>query len=138
LERCYFAPPLNDQFFVTLAFLVVSMGTSFGGPTFMIAYQNAIPRRQLGGWYRAALTFQTVWCFDGDRACGINCWRRRGGSRWRSNGAVRPARVHSASVASLVVLLAASLTLNRPLRSAVQDVEEVAVKRQVKVGQPLA
>jgi len=40
--------PTSSPVLVTFFFLLASIGTGFGGPTFLIVYQNAIPRRQLG------------------------------------------------------------------------------------------
>jgi hypothetical protein len=41
-------PPAGDRTWILVGYLLTSAGTGFGGPTFMIAYQNALDRRQLG------------------------------------------------------------------------------------------
>jgi EmrB/QacA subfamily drug resistance transporter len=43
-----FLAPTADKGWVVGAYLLAAMGTGFGGPTFMIAYQNDLSRRQLG------------------------------------------------------------------------------------------
>ena len=43
-----FMAPTAPQAFVVGAFLITSIGTGFGGPTFMISYQNDLGRKQLG------------------------------------------------------------------------------------------
>jgi MFS family permease len=40
--------PTADQGLIVAAYLLAAIGTGFGGPTFMIAYQNDLNRRQLG------------------------------------------------------------------------------------------
>jgi MFS family permease len=44
----WLAPPTSGQFWVMLFFVLASVGTGFGGPTFMIVYQNALPRNLMG------------------------------------------------------------------------------------------
>jgi MFS family permease len=44
----FLLPPTADRAWVVAAFLVTSAGTGFGGPTFMISYQNDLARKQLG------------------------------------------------------------------------------------------
>ena len=41
-------PPAADRAWIVAAFLITSAGTGFGGPTFMISYQNDLGRKQLG------------------------------------------------------------------------------------------
>jgi EmrB/QacA subfamily drug resistance transporter len=41
-------PPAGDRTWILIGYLLACAGTGFGGPTFMIAYQNALERRQLG------------------------------------------------------------------------------------------
>ena len=41
-------PPTVDRAWIIVAFLITSIGTGFGGPTFMISYQNDVGRKQLG------------------------------------------------------------------------------------------
>src|ERR1700730_10080998 len=48
LALLLFSPPTSGELWVTVSFVVASLGTGFGGPTFMIIYQNAIPQKQLG------------------------------------------------------------------------------------------
>jgi EmrB/QacA subfamily drug resistance transporter len=40
--------PTADRLWILAAYLLASIGTGFGGPTFMISYQNDLGRKQLG------------------------------------------------------------------------------------------
>jgi EmrB/QacA subfamily drug resistance transporter len=44
----FLLPPAADRAWIVAAYLVTSAGTGFGGPTFMISYQNDLARKQLG------------------------------------------------------------------------------------------
>jgi hypothetical protein len=41
-------PPTTDRAWIVGAYVIAAAGTGFGGPTFMISYQNDLGRRQLG------------------------------------------------------------------------------------------
>jgi MFS family permease len=43
-----FMSPTAGQGFIVAAYLLAAVGTGFGGPTFMISYQNDLSRQQLG------------------------------------------------------------------------------------------
>jgi EmrB/QacA subfamily drug resistance transporter len=43
-----FMSPTADQGYIVVAYLLAAIGTGFGGPTFMISYQNDLSRQQLG------------------------------------------------------------------------------------------
>jgi EmrB/QacA subfamily drug resistance transporter len=41
-------PPSADRVWIVTAYLIAAAGTGFGGPTFMISYQNDLARQQFG------------------------------------------------------------------------------------------
>ena len=43
-----YMPPAIPELWIVLSFAIVGMGTGFTAPSLMIAYQNAVPHRQLG------------------------------------------------------------------------------------------
>jgi len=48
LAMLLYVPPAIPELWILISFAVVGMGTGFTAPSLMIAYQNAIPHRQLG------------------------------------------------------------------------------------------
>jgi MFS family permease len=119
-----FGPPLSPELYVTMAFLVVSAGTSFGGPTFMIIYQNSIPRRHLGAGIGLLSLFRQFGASVGTALAGtiVGAGTLSGGPE-----AVAPAVQHAFVLpfaASVMILVVAWLTNNLPLRSGAHDVED--------------
>jgi sugar phosphate permease len=133
-----FGPPSSSLIFVSVAFLLVSMGTSFGGPTFMIVYQNAIPRSQLGAGIGLLSLFRQFGASVGTALVGSVV----GSGTLAANGADIGSFVQQAALlpflASLCVLLASWFMANHPLRSAAHDMEEsAATRRTMSPPQPL-
>jgi MFS family permease len=48
LGMLLYVPPVFPELWVLASFAIAGVGTGFTGPSFMIAYQNAIPHRLLG------------------------------------------------------------------------------------------
>jgi hypothetical protein len=109
---------------------MVSMGTSFGGPTFMIVYQNAIPRSQLGAGIGLLSLFRQFGASVGTALVGSVV----GSGTLAANGADIASFVQQAALlpflASACVLLAAWFTASHPLRSSAQEVEPAAAARR--------
>ena len=118
---------------VTLAYVVCTVGTGFGGPTFMIVFQNAIPQRRLGAGLGLLSLFRQFGASVGTAIVGslVGSGAVAGGS-----SAIAEA-IHRAIVvlllAAATVLLCAWFTRDEPLRGTISDEPEPPEA----VGRPL-
>jgi hypothetical protein len=119
-----FSPPTSGEFWVTLAFVVASLGTGFGGPTFMIIYQNAIPQKQLGAAVGLLSLFRQFGASVGTALAGSIV----GAGVVAGGGEAMALFVQRAFIlpfaAALAVSVAAWFTANRPLRTTLQETED--------------
>ncbi|MBV9545927.1 MAG: MFS transporter [Chloroflexi bacterium] len=109
-------PADAERSLVLAGYLIACAGTGFGGPTFMIVYQNAIPHKQLGAGIGLLSLFRQFGASVGTALAGSMA------------GADLAAGVERAFVLPLAgaaaVLLAGTFTANRPLRASNADAPE--------------
>jgi EmrB/QacA subfamily drug resistance transporter len=128
LAMLLFSPATSGEPWVIVAFVIASLGTGFGGPTFMIMYQNAIPQKQLGAGVGLMSLFRQFGASVGTALAGSIVGA---GVIAAGSGQVDMAPfVQSAFVlpfaGALAVLVAAWFTANRPLRTTLDETEEHA------------
>jgi EmrB/QacA subfamily drug resistance transporter len=121
LAMLLFSPATSGAFWVTLSFVVASLGTGFGGPTFMIMYQNAIPQRQLGAGVGLLSLFRQFGASVGTALAGSIV----GAGIAAGSGLAMAPYVQQAFLlpfaAALAVIVAAWFTANRPLRTTLHE-----------------
>jgi hypothetical protein len=120
-------PATIDRGWVVTAFLIASMGTGFGGPTFMISYQNDLASKQLGAG---------VGLFSLSRQVGASVTTALAGAIVGTGvseaglGAAVGGIVQQAfllpTLAGVIVFVAALLMPKRPLRSTHLDPDDSA------------
>jgi MFS family permease len=121
-------PAETDRLGLLAAYLLACMGTGFGGPTFMIVYQNAISQKQLGAGVGLLSLFRQLGASVGTALAGSIV-----GSGLSAAGAAAVAGVVVQQafalpvLGALAVLVAAMLIPDRPLRSSNQDSPEPLV-----------
>jgi len=108
--------PTSSPVLVTFFFLLASIGTGFGGPTFLIVYQNAIPHRQLGAGTGLLSLFRQFGAAVGTALAGsiVGVGAATGGGSAVAQ-AVQQAFI-APFAAAVAITLAALLTVDRPLR----------------------
>ncbi len=117
------APPTSGQFWVMLFFVIASVGTGFGGPTFMIVYQNALPRNLMGAGTGLLSLFRQFGASVGTALAGsIVGAGVAAGAGPALEQAVQQA--FALPMAAAVALTAAAwLTHDRPLRTTFEEVD---------------
>jgi sugar phosphate permease len=120
-------PALSDQAWVIAAFMITCIGCGFGGPTFMIVYQNAIPHKQLGAGVGMFSLFRQLGASTGTALAGSLV----GAAAAAASGPVLAEAVQHAFAlplaAALAALGASIFMANRPLRSSLHDDEVTSV-----------
>jgi MFS family permease len=120
-------PALSDQAWVIAGFIIACIGCGFGGPTFMIVYQNAIPHKQLGAGVGMFSLFRQLGASTGTALAGTVV----GAAAAAATGPALAEAVQHAFVlplAAAVIALAASLFMaNRPLRSSLHEDDAASV-----------
>jgi EmrB/QacA subfamily drug resistance transporter len=122
-------PVDSGQWGVLVAFMIVSLGTGFGGPTFMVVYQNAIPHARMGAGVGMFSLVRTFGASAGTAIAGSIVGASAAVLVSNGSGSEMPADlgqsiVHAALVplgAAIVVLLAALCMRNRPLRATLHE-----------------
>ena len=111
-------PPAADRAWVVTAFLIASAGTGFGGPTFMISYQNDLGRKQLGAGVGLFSLFRQVGASVSTALAGaiVGTGVTEAGLGEAVGGIVQQAFLLP-TVAGVAVLLAALLMPKTPLRT---------------------
>ena len=125
LAMLLFSPADSGEFWVTLSFVIASLGTGFGGPTFMIMYQNAIPQKQLGAGVGLLSLFRQFGASVGTALAGsiVGAGVIAGGGQVDMAPFVQRAFLLPFA-ASLAVIVAAWFTANRPLRTTLDEADE--------------
>jgi EmrB/QacA subfamily drug resistance transporter len=122
-----FMPALSDQAWVIAGFMVACIGCGFGGPTFMIVYQNAIPHKQLGAGVGMFSLFRQLGASTGTALAGTLVGAA---AAVASGPALAEAVQHAFALpmaAALAALAASIFMANRPLRSSLHDEDLAAV-----------
>ena len=100
------------------------VGTGFGGPTFMIMYQNAIPHKQLGAAWACCRCSASSAPPVGTALAGSIV----GAGAVAASQPALAAAVHQAFLvelaAAILVLITAWFTVDRPLRTSIRETEE--------------
>jgi MFS family permease len=124
MSMLLFSPATSGELWVTLSFVIASMGTGFGGPTFMIMYQNVIPQKQLGAGVGLMSLFRQFGASVGTALAGSIV----GAGVVAGGGLAMAPFVQRAFVlpfaAAVAVLFAAWFTGHRPLRSSLQESDD--------------
>ena len=124
-------PAQTDQLAVLGMYLIACAGTGFGGPTFMIVYQNAISQKQLGAGVGLLSLFRQFGASVGTALAGSIVGAGVGsldaGVGSEASATIGPL-VQQAFllpvVGALAVLAAALVLPDRPLRSTVHEATE--------------
>jgi MFS family permease len=111
-------PPAADRAWIVTAFLITSAGTGFGGPTFMISYQNDLGRKQLGAGVGLFSLCRQVGASVSTALAGaiVGTGVTEAGLGEAVGGIVQQAFVLP-TLAGVAVLVAALLMPKRPLRT---------------------
>lgn len=121
-----FLPANSDRLAVLLAYLVACAGAGFGGPTFMIVYQNAIPQRQLGAAVGLLSLFRQFGASVGTALAGSIVGT---GLSAAADASAAAPLIQQAFLLPLLgavaVLAAAGLTPHRPLRASHQETTDL-------------
>jgi EmrB/QacA subfamily drug resistance transporter len=119
-----FSSATSGVVWVTLSFVIASLGTGFGGPTFMIMYQNAIPQKQLGAAVGLLSLFRQFGASLGTALAGSIV----GAGVIAGSGVSMALVVQQAFIlpfaAAVTVGLAAWFAVNQPLRTTLQEGDE--------------
>jgi EmrB/QacA subfamily drug resistance transporter len=131
-----FMSPTAAQGFIVVAYLLAAIGTGFGGPTFMISYQNDLSRQQLGagvGLFSLCRQFGSSISTAVAGAIVGTGVSEAGGSEAVA-GAIQQAFLLP-TLAALAVLVSAVLIPKMPLRSTQREApDEIAAALGPKVA----
>jgi cyanate permease len=118
------APADMGQLWTTTCFVLASIGTGFGGPTFVVVYQNAIPYRLLGAGTGLLSLSRQFGASLGTAMAGSIV----GAAAATASGTAVAESLQVALalpfVAAASVLAAAVFTPNRPLRTTIAEADE--------------
>jgi EmrB/QacA subfamily drug resistance transporter len=114
----FLLPPAADRAWIVAAYLITSAGTGFGGPTFMISYQNDLARKQLGAGVGLFSLFRQVGASVSTALAGaiVGAGVTEAGLGEAVGGIVQQAFLLPA-LAGATVLLAAIFMPKTPLRT---------------------
>jgi len=123
LAMLLFSSPTSSEVWVTVSFVVASLGTGFGGPTFMIMYQNAIPHKQLGAGVGLLSLFRQFGASVGTALTGsiVGTGLIAGSGQLGDMAPFVQRAFGLPFAAALAVLAAAWFTANRPLRTTLDE-----------------
>jgi EmrB/QacA subfamily drug resistance transporter len=128
--------PTADKGVVVAAYLVAAIGTGFGGPTFMISYQNDLERRQLGAGVGVFSLCRQFGSSVGTAVAGaiVGTGVSEAGVGDAVAGVVQQAFVLP-TIAGAAMLISAVLIPKMPLRSTQREAPEEAA---AVLGPPVA
>jgi EmrB/QacA subfamily drug resistance transporter len=131
-----FMSPTADKRMVVAGYLVAAIGTGFGGPTFMISYQNDLARRQLGAGVGLFSLCRQFGSSVGTAVAGaiVGTGVSEAGVGEAVAGVVQQAFVLP-TIAGLLVLLCAGLIPKTALRSTQREAPDEAT---AVLGPPVA
>ncbi|HEV7666398.1 MAG TPA: MFS transporter [Chloroflexota bacterium] len=117
-------PPTADQLWITVSYMIACVGTGFGGPTFMVVYQNVIPTKQLGAGIGMFSLFRQFGASAGTALAGSIVGAEAASANPELLGQAVQRAALMPLVGAVVVIVSAFFMLDRPLRSSLHEVEE--------------